>query len=270
MKFQFPIFHKKELVITIHGFGRRTLHEMDPLAHYLEKNGFEVWRFAYYDPDNLKDVDYHDWIARCEAKMRKAIDEKRTIHLLGFSMGGVVASYLASVYPVKDLLLCAPAFYPIDFSKIEKAARSKLLSSGSESSSMSSEQTRTFLSIVSRYRNSITQVDCPILIMHGTGDEVIQSRSSRRIFAAIPNPHKYLVFLEGARHRFLYDGAYESLAFPIIRDYFRGEIHPQIYPPEKKAEKKPEAEGKESTKAAREEPARKPARKAARNKPKSE
>ncbi len=240
MKFPFPVFHKKELVITIHGFGRKTEQEMDPLAAYLEKAGFEVWTFPYYNPDDLSDIDFRNWIMRCEVKMRKAIDEKREIHLLGFSMGGVVASYLASIYPVKDLLLAAPAFYPLDFSKIEKAARNKLVSSGN-SSDMSSDQTKTFLKIVSRYRDSVLGVSCPILILHGTGDEVIQYRSSQRIFSQIDNPHKYLVFLEGARHRFLYDGAYESLAFPIIRDYFRGEIHPQTYPVSRETENRKKA-----------------------------
>lgn len=236
MRFQFPKFHKKDLVITIHGFGRKTEHEMDPLASYLEKQGFEVWTFSYYDPEDLSDTDFRSWILRCEARLRKAVDEKRRIHLLGFSMGGVVASYLASVYPVEDLLLAAPAFYPIDFNKIQKAARGKMMSSGDNKDprSMSSDQTKAFLNVVSRYRGSILQVDCPILMLHGTADEVISFKSSRRMFEQIENPNKYLVFLESAHHRFLYDGAYESLAFPIIRDYFRGEIKPQIYNPASK------------------------------------
>lgn len=250
MRFQIPKFHKKELVITIHGFGRKTEHEMDPLASYLQKAGFEVWKFSYYDPENLKDTDFRSWILRCEAKLRKAVDEKRKIHLLGFSMGGVVASYLASVYPAVDLLLAAPAFYPLDFNKIQKAAVSKVISSGTpDSQSMSTEQTRAFLNVVSRYRDSILQVDCPILILHGTGDEVIQPKSSRRMFEQIENPNKYLVFLEGAHHRFLYDGAYESLAFPMIRDFFRGEIKPQSYPSQPKTKQAPLVQGQKDAAA---------------------
>ncbi len=230
MKIQFPFSHKKELVITIHGFGKKTALEMAPLKSFLEKNGFEVWTFAYYDPGRLDDVDFHQWIARCEEKVRQAIAAKRTIHLLGFSMGGVIASYLASVFDVKDLLLAAPAFYPLNFAKIEQAARNKVLSSGDSSSSMSSEQTKAFLNVVSSYRHSIDHVDCPILILHGTADEVIPTKSTEKIFAQLSTKKKALIWIEGARHRFLYDGAYESLAFPIIRDYFKGEIHPQVYP----------------------------------------
>lgn len=230
MKIQFPFSHKKDLVITIHGFGKKTASEMAPLKAWLEKNGFEVWTFAYYDPDQLDDTNFHQWIARCEEKVRQAIATGRTIHLLGFSMGGVIASYLASVYSVHDLLLAAPAFYPLNFSKIEQAARSKVLSSGEDSSSMSADQTRAFLNVVSSYRHSLDHVDCPILILHGTADEVIPPKSSEKIYQQIPSKQKYLVWIEGARHRFLYDGAYQSLAFPIIRDYFKGEIHPQVYP----------------------------------------
>lgn len=227
MIFPKHLFSKKELVIAVHGFGRKTLHEFDPLKAWLEKQGFEVWTFAYFEPENEEDTSLKDWISRCEAVLRKAVSEKRTIHLLGFSMGGIIASYLASVYPVRDLLLCAPAFYPIDFAQIERITRQKLFqANGHDSGSMSTQQTKTFLQVVSSYRNSILQVDCPILILHGTADDVISYRSSRRILSLLDPAMARLILIEGARHRFLYDGPYESIAYPIIRDFFRGEMTP--------------------------------------------
>lgn len=216
------LFRPRDLVITIHGFGRRTCHEMDPLAEALENAHFEVIRFSYYDPDDLDDVDPAKWIVRCEQVIARAVRQKRRIHLLGFSMGGVIASYLASIYPVCDLLLAAPAFYPFDFSKIEQAARKKLTSD--KSPSMSSVQTKAFMKIVSSYRDSILHVDCPVLILHGTDDEVISPASSEKMYARILNHRKALLWIQGAKHRFLYDGPFESLAFSIIRDYFQGEI----------------------------------------------
>lgn len=231
MKFQFPRFRKKDLVITIHGFGHKTEHEFDPLSEYLEEQGFEVWKFSYFNPDDLSDTNFEEWVTRCMTKAQQAVNEKRTIHLVGFSMGGVIAGYLASLFPVEDLLLAAPAFYPFDFNQLSKAARSKIMpSSSSSSGSMSTEQTKAFINVVSNYRDAILKVKCPILILHGTGDEVIQYKSSRKIFPQIPIENKSLIFLHGAHHRFLYDGAYQSVAFAIIRDFFRHDIKPQIYP----------------------------------------
>lgn len=227
MKFPNRFFFRKELVIAIHGFGRKTLHEFDPLKSWLEKQGFEVWTFAYFDPEDETDTDVQDWIARTEDVIRQAVRQKRSIHLLGFSMGGVIASYLASVFPVRNLLLCAPAFYPIDFAQIERVTRQKLFSSNRhDSGSMSARQTRSFLNVVSSYRNSIFQVDVPVLILHGTADDVISCKSSRRIASLLDPNQCRLLFLEGAKHRFLYDGYCESIAYPIIRDFFRQEMTP--------------------------------------------
>lgn len=212
------------IVILIHGFGTKTDHELEPLAVYLRNNGFDVYNFAYFDPKDQSDIHFENWIERCEGVVRRYIAQSRPIYLVGFSMGGVIASYLASVFPVKGMVLTAPAFYPFDFSKVEKAGKKVLTSGGS--SSMSSAQTRAFISLVSRYRSSITQVDCPVLIIHGTEDEVIQLRSSQKAIEQIHHSQKYLLSVHGAKHRLLYDGPFEALVFPMIRDFLKGEIFP--------------------------------------------
>ena len=227
MKINFPFFSKKDIIVTVHGFGHRTLHEMDRIKAYLEKQNFEVWTYAYFSPEDPEDTVLHAWIERNEDMVRKALSTGRKVHLLGFSMGGVIASYLASVFPVESLLLAAPAFYPIDFSQVERAVKQKVFSSGGKNEqSMSREHTQTFLKVVSNYRNSIFQVDCPVLILHGTSDEVISWHSSERICSLLSASSVRLLYIEGAHHRFLYDGYCERIVFPIIRDYFRGEMTP--------------------------------------------
>lgn len=227
MNLHFPFIHRPDIVVTIHGFGRRVSHEMDPLKAWLEKQGFEVWTFDYFDPQDPGDTRMEDWIGRCEAKLRQAIATGRPVHLLGFSMGGVVSSYLASVFKVKHLLLCAPAYFPLDFYQVERAARKALFPfSDGDSGSLSRNHTQTFLKVVSTYRYSILQVDCPVLILHGTADEVISAKSSERMISLLDPAHTRLLYLYGAKHRFLYDGTYESIVFPIIRDYFRNEMTP--------------------------------------------
>lgn len=240
MKFNFSRFFKKDakgqvlpqkdLVITIHGFGFKTMHEFDPLAEYLEKEGFEVWQFSYFNPNDPDDTDISQWMRRCETRIQQAIAQRRTIHLVGFSMGGIIASHLASIYSIEDLLLAAPAFYPFDFNQVSRVAKNKIMpKSDNPAPSMSGEHTKGFVSVVQNFRDDILKVKCPIFILHGTGDEVVQYKSSRKIFNQIPNKEKALVFLHHAKHRFLYDGPYQSLAFSLIRDYFRHEIKPQIY-----------------------------------------
>ncbi|MEY8380428.1 alpha/beta hydrolase [Ileibacterium valens] len=214
---------KKDLVVTIHGFGTKTSSEMTPLKNYLTLKGYDVVSFDIYDYDNPKDTDYKKWIRRCEEQIRKALEDGRPITLLGFSMGGVIASYLASVYPIRQLILCAPAFNPIDFSKIQKIGKNIITSSGA-GGSMSSDQMQAFLKIVSKYKESISHVECPTLIIHGTEDEVIQPKSSKKAYDLLPAANKRLIYLEGAKHRFLYDQIMEKTAFTLIEDMLTDRI----------------------------------------------
>ena len=109
---------KKPIIVTIHGFGRNLSHEFDSLARYLKAKKYEVIQFDMYDLNNPNDANYKDWVQRCEAKLGLAIKENPNVILIGFSMGGVIASYLASIYKVQSLILCAPAFEYLDFKKL--------------------------------------------------------------------------------------------------------------------------------------------------------
>lgn len=216
--------NKHITVVTIHGFGTRVSQEMTPLSDYLRKQGYHVVQFDIFNPQDGNDIQVHEWIRRCEDKLRQELKKKDPVVLVGFSMGGVIASYLASIFPVKALILVAPAFQYLDFSKIQKAGLGLLTPASSKGSSMSMDQNRAFMKVISQYKGSIAHVDCPVLILHGTEDEVIQPRSSHSAFQLIPHDHKRLVFVEGGRHRMLYDGKVEKLCFALILDMLQGEL----------------------------------------------
>lgn len=220
------IFRKSKhlTVITIHGFGTKASQEMTPLSNYLRKQGYHVVQFDIFDPANESDTEMEKWIERCEDRVRAELKKKDPVVLLGFSMGGVIASYLASIYPVKSLILTAPAFQYFDFSKLQKASMNLLSSGSSKGSSMTMDQNKAFIKVISTYKNSIAHVDCPVLILHGTEDEVIQPRSSHAAFGLIPHDKKRLVFIEGGKHRMLYDGKAEKLCFSLIRDMLCEEL----------------------------------------------
>lgn len=220
-----PIFpaRKKELIVTIHGFGTQASKEMQPLCAFLKKEGYRCISFDIFNPNDPEDIDVKTWIHRCESQMRQAFKHHENVILIGFSMGGVIASYLASIFPVKQLILVAPAFNYMDLSKIEKAGKG-MLSSSSKKAEMSFAQKQAFMNVVSSYRGSIAMVDCPVLFLHGTADEVIPPKSSRKAYFAVPHDQKRLYFLEGARHRVLYDGKMEKAAFALILDMLQGRL----------------------------------------------
>lgn len=216
-------FKKKPIVVTIHGFGAKTSHEMDDLASFLRKNHYEVVQFDLYDIHDPNDAQLSSWVMRAEQALRTAFEKTDEVYLIGFSMGGVIASYLGTLFPIQCLILVAPAFHYINL-QLAKTTTKKKFSSPSPSLSPSKAQTKTFTEIVSQYKGSIAHIDCPILILHGTKDEVIDPSSSTTEYKRIPHDRKRLLFIEGAPHRLLYTPEYEKTAFSIILMMLQGKL----------------------------------------------
>ena len=84
---------------------------MDQLQEFLNDKNIELISFDMYDLTDEKDCDWQQLVSNgAKAQLTQAQLSKRPIYLLGFSMGGVIASYLATCYPVVKLILIAPAF----------------------------------------------------------------------------------------------------------------------------------------------------------------
>jgi esterase/lipase len=213
-----PFSKKKEdLIVLVHGFGTKASKEFIPLENHLHALGYETLSFDLFDPTDISDTDETQWIKRAEENLQQAFKQNKNIILLGFSMGGVIASYLASVYPIKKLILVAPAFSYINLDKVEKSIYTFL-----KSLVISSPETfvqkgaKAFTQIVSQYKNSIAHVDCPVLLLQGSEDEIIPPKSSIWAYEQIGHDNKRLYFLQGAYHRMLYDGRMEQSVFVLI------------------------------------------------------
>lgn len=215
---------QKKLIVTIHGFGKNVSHEFDPFKKFLDPKKYEVIQFDMYDPQDPNDNDYKKWIQKAENKLNEF--KGREIILLGFSMGGVIASYLASIYKIKTLILVAPAFQYLDLSKVTNHGVQivKNLANPKKSETIpSSSQTKAFQTIVSKYKETISMVDCPVYIFHGTKDEVIPLDSSRQAYKKISGK-KRLIFIEGGKHRMMYDGRLEKCIFDLIEAALEGKM----------------------------------------------
>ena len=81
---------------------------------------------------------------------------------------------------------------------------------------LSSEYVYGFTEVVAQYKESITQVDCPVLFLHGSEDEVIPVSSSKDAYQKVLGK-KLLLQVEGGKHRMLYDNTVQNQLFPIIQ-----------------------------------------------------
>ena len=103
----------KKAVLVIHGFAGGVYDE-EKLINYLQLNkSFDV--FSYTLPGhekNLSKVNYEDWMDKSIEQVEWLIQNNyKTIYVIGHSMGGVIASFLATKYKqIKKIVLAAPAF----------------------------------------------------------------------------------------------------------------------------------------------------------------
>lgn len=200
---------QKPIIITIHGYGRRCQHEFDNFALWGKQDGFEIIQFDMYDLFDEEDHDWIKWVARAKKTIDSYILSGRDMYVVGFSMGGVIASYLASIYPIKKLILLAPAFQYINMDlvtgAITKSAASLWSNEKKEEIQLPRSFYSAFMDIIKNLRKYISQVQCPVLFVHGDQDEVISIKSSINAYEKVPHNKKKLFLLHEGHHRLLMD-----------------------------------------------------------------
>lgn len=229
---------QQPVLITIHGYGRRRKHEMDNLALWSEKEGYEIVQFDMYDLFDEQDNDWMKWVTRAKNVVNTYELANREIYLLGFSMGGVIASYLAATSSnVKKLILIAPAFQYLHMdtitSVISKGAAGLFSSDKDKKPEIEIPRSfyGAFMDLVKALKRYIGEVQCPVLILHGDEDEVIPLRSSTWAFERIPHEQKKLIILHGGHHRLLMDQKVNWETYQIVKLFLDDHIlHGQQIP----------------------------------------
>jgi len=221
---------KLPVIITIHGYGRRRKHEMDNLVLWAKSDPllsrYEIVQFDLYDLFDDTDCNWQQWVSRAKTVINEYELMNREILLLGFSMGGVIASYLAATSPnVKKLILLAPAFQYLNVdsitSAITKGALSFLTSDGKESDATDEIEIPkqfygAFTEVIKQCKPYIANVTCPVLLLHGDEDEVISIKSSMYAYDKIPHQRKKLIIFHGGHHRLLMDESVNWEVFQVI------------------------------------------------------
>ena len=127
----------------------------------------------------------------------------RRIYIVGHSMGGVIAAYLATKYrQVKRVVLASPSFSHIE--KEEGCVIKALLRSQDVINSYGVEEFLTrlnklpftavneFKSLVNTYQDTYKDLKIPVMIVHGTNDQIVPIDSTRKIYSSLKVKKRYL------------------------------------------------------------------------------
>ena len=170
----------KKAVLIIHGLAGGT-YDQEELANYLELNrNFDVYQYTLPGHKrNLSKAKSEDWIKYSEEMIEWLISKGyHKIYLIGHSMGGVIATYLASKYKeVKKLVLAAPAFHylnvqnkNLNISESLKTIPKVVKTYGgneviSRMLKLNISTMGEFMTLVKDYYDYPNEVSCPVLII---------------------------------------------------------------------------------------------------------
>lgn len=213
------MFFRRKAILLIHGFVGG-IYDFGALGNELElyKN-FDVYSFTLpgHEKSVVKDVKYQDWIKAAEEQMRFLINHKyKEIYVVGHSMGGVIAAYIASSYPqVKKLVLAAPAFRYFYFKEgkinlkginqtiknvpglMKEEGRGKVIERITKTPLPTVLE---FTKLVDRYQMCLDRVNCPTLIIHGMSDTVVPKESTDLVHNNIKSKTNILINIKDVAH----------------------------------------------------------------------
>lgn len=220
----------RKAIFIIHGFTGN-LYDNEYLMNYLEYDReFDVYAKTLpgHAKDRFSNAKYTDWIKFVDNEIEYLISlGYRKIYVVGHSMGGVLASYVASRYKeIKKVVLVNAAFDYInvkqnkidiiknrDFSKynhlLEKLLRTSPLFF------------IEFTKLVKRYQNVIKNIKCDTLILQSVSDEIVPAETGEKIYEELNNKNKYLTTIRDCGHVALASDRKEDIS-EYIRLFFKG------------------------------------------------
>lgn len=205
----------RKAVLIIHGFAGGT-YDQELLANNLELSGYDVYTFTLpgHEKSILKKVTKEEWIDECKNQLEKLINHKyRKIYLIGHSMGGVLACYLAANYKeVKKLVLAAPAFKYLTFEEENFKLLTAIKNSPKVLKDYKAEDVfsrilqfpvsvvKEFMNLVDESQELPSKITCPTLLIQGTSDQIVPVKSSEYVFDNLKSKNKKMIILDGVTH----------------------------------------------------------------------
>lgn len=216
-------------ILFIHGFSAR---EEDNIyfLEYLKRKKVDVNTFILpgHLENKVEKISYDKWLEASEEELKKLMEQKKSVILIGHSMGGAIATILASKYKVKKLVLIAPAYNvgsfhqnKEDFKNLILRKNNKDLGTGFEgllrkTLTVPRSDLKEVKKIASLATEKIGSVTCPVLLLHGTMDQIVSVTSSVEAYGNF-NCKKTFTLLTNVRHQVFKSNKKEEISSYIYK-----------------------------------------------------
>lgn len=224
-------------VLVLHGFSGGP-YEVEPLAEYIRMHTdwvVETPTFCGHGKNlSLKGFTAEHWLIDAELAYRRLAEKVEEVYVAGFSMGGVIAIYLAKRYPVKKLVLLSAAVKYIAPKQLLKDLR-KFAEEAMEGQLKNNELFRhyeyklknvpasaafEFMKIVRQVVPDIESIHIPTLIVQGKCDGIVPYTTAQYLYAKLPTREKYIYFSPCGKHLICYSEDCEEW-FPKVLKFLQ-------------------------------------------------
>lgn len=233
--------------LLLHGAGGGTAWDLKEFANELHSNtSWTIWLPSLNgfgtQPEDLIGVTFNDWLTDAQNGLNKLQQECERLFVVGHSMGGLLTLILASKNQNIDGIVtwAAPVvvktrllwYYPyiskiplvnkLVPKKFESPAPKELKKQGWVGYNwIPTSLGAAFLEGLKTLKKSLNQVNCPTLIIQGTADEWVSTKSSYAIYKKINSTKKDLWLAESADHAIMNNLKYKKELFSRTIDFLK-------------------------------------------------
>ena len=217
----------------IHGFTNTTFELLD-LANFLGNNNF------YVKLDNLpghgtsiddcNNTKYEDWITHIERGVAEVASKCNEVHVIGISMGGVLALHLATIFPLTSVIEAATVFKFKDefrarvlvplfkriFPQLDKASQYKEKFNFYGYTHYPTYALNEMRRLTNFVRPSLHKIKCPIYLIHSKIDTTAIMENFHIIKGLISSEVKNELLLENTQHCVFVDGPEQKFIFENV------------------------------------------------------
>lgn len=218
---------RKTGVLCIHGFTGGP-YEIQPFVQYIEEKTdwvVEIPTLPGHGPTlSLNEFTAENWMMKAEQTLRLMIKQVERIVIVGFSMGGLIALYLAQRYKIDRIVLLSAAAKYVSFGQLFKdikgvfwdSIRGKL-STNALYHLYEYKLTHTpilatieFLRIVKMVAPHYESVTTPVCIVQGKKDGIVPFTSAQHLYDHLGSVEKQLIISEDGKHLVCYSADCEE------------------------------------------------------------
>lgn len=210
---------KTKALLCIHGFGYLRSRDFDLFIPEFKKYhaDIEVITFNLYEIYDTN-ISYQKWVDNSEQVVEMLLALYDELYVLGFSMGGLIATHLAAAYPdIKKLVLIAPAYEHLNRHTLAHArenSHKKLPVDAYEldpPNYLFVAYVNEFFEFLRTYKGVAEYNHVPTIIIHSDTDEYVPFSSSLRAVQLMKGDVKLYQCVDGIHELLVCKTFYKSV-----------------------------------------------------------